>query len=128
MFSSSNIGSSRRSSSPRGCERRSRTPRQRSPRRAGRPFIVMEHLRGRSLAAELSTRKTLPVREALKYAGELLSALSAVHATGIVHRDIKPSNLFLCDLPNGRRVLKVIDFGAAGEHVDQRADVYAAAL
>lgn len=130
----------------------------------GRPFIVMEHLRGRSLADELSIRKPLPVREAVKYAGELLSALSAVHANGIVHRDIKPSNLFLCDLPNGRRVLKVIDFGvarvlpgvspsapsplsvptatgavigtprylspegAAGEHVDHRADLYAAAL
>jgi eukaryotic-like serine/threonine-protein kinase len=132
--------------------------------RDGRPFIVMEHLRGRSLAAELSIRQRLPVREATKFASELLSALAAVHALGIVHRDIKPSNLFVCDLPGGRRTLKVIDFGvarvlpgapptappplsvptatgtvvgtprymspegAAGEHVDHRADLYAAAL
>jgi eukaryotic-like serine/threonine-protein kinase len=132
--------------------------------RDGRPFIVMEHLRGRSLAAELSSRRRLPVSEATRFAGELLSALSAVHALGIVHRDIKPSNLFICDLPGGRRTLKVIDFGvarvlpgappsappplsvptatgavvgtprylspegAAGEHVDHRADLYAAAL
>ena len=132
--------------------------------RDGRPFIVMEHLRGRSLASELSVRKQLPVHEALRHGRELLSALAAVHAMGVVHRDIKPSNLFLCDQPGGRRVLKIIDFGvarvlpgapgsapsplslptatgavvgtpryispegAAGEHVDHRADLYAAAL
>jgi serine/threonine-protein kinase len=132
--------------------------------RDGRPFIVMEYLRGRSLAAELSSRKRLPVSEATQFASELLSALSAVHALGIVHRDIKPSNLFICDSPGGRRTLKVIDFGvarvlpgappsappplsvptatgavvgtprymspegAAGEPVDHRADLYAAAL
>lgn len=132
--------------------------------RDGRPFIVMEHLRGHSLSAELAARKPLPIREAIGFASELLSALAAVHETGIVHRDIKPSNLFLCDLPSGKRTLKVIDFGiarvlpgappsapsplsvptatgavvgtpryispegAAGEHVDHRADLYGAAL
>src|SRR5947207_1516480 len=67
--------------------------------RDGRPFIVMEHLRGRPLSAELAERKPLPVREAIGYARELLSALAAVHGMGMVHRDVKPSNLFLCDLP-----------------------------
>lgn len=81
--------------------------------RDGRPFIVMEYLRGRPLGAELAERKPLPVREALTYARALLSALSAIHAMGIVHRDVKPSNLFLCDLPGGRRVLKILDFGVA---------------
>jgi serine/threonine protein kinase len=132
--------------------------------RDGRPFIVMEHLRGRPLSVELAERKPLPVREALVYARELLSALAAVHGMGMVHRDVKPSNLFLCDLPGGRKALKILDFGvarvlpgapasaplplavptatgavvgtpryispegAAGEHVDHRADLYGAAL
>src|ERR1041385_458035 len=81
--------------------------------RDGRPVIIMEHLRGRSLAGEIGARKTIPLAEALGYTSELLSALAAVHAAGMVHRDVKPSNLFLCDLPNGRRGLKVLDFGVA---------------
>ncbi len=77
----------------------------------GRPFILMEHLRGRTLREELLARGRLPVLEALTYACQLLSGLAAAHSIGIVHRDIKPDNLFL---QNGRRtVLKVLDFGVA---------------
>lgn len=83
---------------------------------AGFPFLVMELLVGRTLHAELSERRTLPVPEALGLARQVLMGLAAVHAAGIVHRDVKLSNLFLCDLPPGaapgtERQLKLIDFG-----------------
>jgi eukaryotic-like serine/threonine-protein kinase len=79
----------------------------------GRPFLVMEYLRGRTLRAELVKRGTLPVDEAIFCVSELLAGLSAAHALGIVHRDIKPDNIFLAELPTGGRVLKILDFGIA---------------
>jgi serine/threonine-protein kinase len=80
----------------------------------GRPFFVMERLRGGTLAEELQERGKLPVYEAVQLACQLLSALAAAHAIGIVHRDVKPANLFLCAGAEGRpRLLKVLDFGVA---------------
>jgi serine/threonine-protein kinase len=79
----------------------------------GRPYIIMEYLQGRTLREELVARGRLPVLEAVTYAGELLSALAAAHAIGIVHRDIKPDNLFLSEAPSSPRSLKVLDFGVA---------------
>ena len=78
-----------------------------------RPFIVMEYLRGRTLDEELKAVGALPLLEAVQFTIELLSALAAAHALGIVHRDIKPRNLFLCNPHDGKRVLKVLDFGIA---------------
>jgi serine/threonine-protein kinase len=79
----------------------------------GRPYIVLEQLTGRPLSAELKARGRLPVREALSWAAQILSALEAAHGIAVVHRDIKPPNLFLCDGPKGTRILKVLDFGIA---------------
>jgi eukaryotic-like serine/threonine-protein kinase len=87
-----------------------------------RPFIVMEHLRGETLADELLVRGQLPVVEALNYTCQLLRALGAAHALGIVHRDIKPENLFLCDSSGHGRTLKVLDFGIARVMPDASAD------
>ncbi len=76
---------------------------------AGRPYIVMEYLEGRSLEDELAERGTLPVAEALRVGREVLAGLGAVHRVGVVHRDIKPGNVFLCS--DGR--VKVLDLGLA---------------
>ena len=78
-----------------------------------RPYIVMEYLRGQTMADEFAARGQLPPVEALSYICQLLRGLAAAHAVGIVHRDIKPDNLFLCDGPRGNRLLKVLDFGVA---------------
>jgi serine/threonine-protein kinase len=79
----------------------------------GRPCMVMELLNGSTLASELRERGKLPVDEAVGHARELLAALAAAHAFGVVHRDVKPENLFLHRQTAERRVLKVLDFGLA---------------
>jgi serine/threonine protein kinase len=79
----------------------------------GRPFLVLEHLKGRTLREELAVRGALPTEEAIGHTLALLDGLRAAHALGIVHRDIKPDNLFLATGPSGERVLKILDFGIA---------------
>jgi len=71
------------------------------------PYIAMEFLPSGTLAARI--REGLTTRSALRIAGQIAQALSAIHARGIVHRDLKPANiLFRAD---GRPVLA--DFGLA---------------
>jgi serine/threonine-protein kinase len=79
----------------------------------GRPFIIVEHLRGRSLKAELAERGALTLFDALDLAHQALAGLAAAHALGIAHRDVKPDNLFLSRNKEGVVTLKVIDFGLA---------------
>jgi eukaryotic-like serine/threonine-protein kinase len=74
------------------------------------PFIVMEHLAGRDLAAVLAERGAFAVSEAVEYAVQACAALAVAHASGIVHRDIKPENLFLVD-EEGLPTIKLLDFG-----------------
>lgn len=82
--------------------------------RDDRPYLVTELLQGNSLAAELEMNGgRLPVLEAVAYGCQLTSALAAAHGVGVVHRHVAPSNLFLCDGPEGAKVLKVLDFGTA---------------
>jgi serine/threonine-protein kinase len=76
----------------------------------GRPYMVMELLRGRDLQAELRQRGALPIGEAVDWVLQACAGVGAAHRAGIVHRDLKPSNLFLSE--EGReRILKVLDFG-----------------
>jgi eukaryotic-like serine/threonine-protein kinase len=79
----------------------------------GRPCIVMELLQGRTLWDELVERKRLATNEALGIASQVLSALVATHALGVVHRDLKPENVFLHEARGYGRVPKVLDFGIA---------------
>jgi eukaryotic-like serine/threonine-protein kinase len=115
----------------------------------GRLYYVMPFVPGESLRARLNRDRQLPVRDAVCIARGVAAALEHAHAHGIVHRDIKPENILLSD---GQAI--VADFGiaraleqgagetltatgvsigtpaymspeqAAGEAVDERADVY----
>ncbi|WP_406257417.1 protein kinase domain-containing protein [Streptomyces chartreusis] len=74
-----------------------------------RPWIVMELVRGRSLADVIGAEGALPPKEVARIGTEVLAALRAAHAAGVLHRDVKPANVLLAD--EGRVVLT--DFGIA---------------
>ncbi len=78
--------------------------------RDGTLFLVMELLEGELLFDRMGSLHT---REIVEIGRQLLGALAAAHARGIVHRDIKPENLFLARSPTGVIRLKVLDFGIA---------------
>lgn len=114
----------------------------------GKPFFVMELLKGETLKARLKRESILPLATALRVAREVAEALDYAHSKGVIHRDLKPENVML--LADGG--LKVMDFGLARvlqdpritrtsvfvgtpmyaapellqdpEHVDGRADLY----
>jgi serine/threonine-protein kinase len=74
----------------------------------GVPFIVMECLPGRTLGGAMATGPA--DQEWLRHiTADVLGALGAAHAAGVVHRDVKPGNILLTD--DGRA--KVADFGIA---------------
>jgi serine/threonine protein kinase len=64
---------------------------------AGTPYLVMEYLEGRTVAARLKASGRLPIPEVLRYGTEIADALCAAHHAGIVHRDLKPENVMLTD-------------------------------
>jgi len=75
----------------------------------GQPYLVFEYVPGRTLADILKQRGALPPREAVGLMVDVLEALVAAHAAGVVHRDLKPSNV-LVDTAGRARVM---DFGIA---------------
>jgi serine/threonine-protein kinase len=75
----------------------------------GRPFLVMEFLRGEDLRHAIRDGHTGDLRGKLRIALQVGRALEYIHAQGIVHRDIKPENAHL----NAAGVVKLMDFGIA---------------
>ncbi|MER7463645.1 serine/threonine-protein kinase [Streptomyces sp. NPDC097981] len=77
----------------------------------GHPWIVMELVKGGSLHDKLESGP-MPVADVLRLGLDVLSALRAAHAEGVLHRDVKPANVLL--RPDGSAVLT--DFGIAALH------------
>ncbi len=75
--------------------------------------IVMELLRGESLAARLARTKSLPLGQTCAILSRVAAAVKAAHASGVIHRDLKPDNVFLCVDAAGRTDVRVLDFGVA---------------
>jgi serine/threonine-protein kinase len=79
----------------------------------GQPYIVMELLEGEDLRQRIAREGRLPVQQAVDYVMQALDAMAHAHAIGVVHRDLKPENLFVTMTPDGREIVKVLDFGVA---------------
>jgi serine/threonine protein kinase/Tfp pilus assembly protein PilF len=81
----------------------------------GRPYLVMELLRGETLKHYLAKAggKGLAPEDVISFSQQAASALAAAHSKGIIHRDIKPANLFVVDGGRGKRLIKILDFGLA---------------
>ncbi|OAH15874.1 serine/threonine-protein kinase [Streptomyces jeddahensis] len=75
----------------------------------GRPWIVMELVRGLSLSDVLAAEGPMSPRRAAQVGAEVLAALRAAHEAGVLHRDVKPGNVLIAN--DGRIVLT--DFGIA---------------
>ena len=75
----------------------------------GKPFIVMEYLKGEDLREAIRGNRLGGMNDRLRIALHIAQALGYVHDRAIVHRDIKPENIHID--PNGK--VKLMDFGIA---------------
>ncbi|MHB2017798.1 MAG: serine/threonine-protein kinase [Candidatus Xenobia bacterium] len=73
------------------------------------PFMVMELISGRELRDVMNERRQLPIAQTVAWGVEILDALRAAHAAGVVHRDLKPENIMITTESR----VKITDFGIA---------------
>ena len=123
--------------------------------RDGAPYVAMELLRGRDLAARLRQEGQLALLDVVVLAQQVCDGLRDAHGAGIVHRDLKPLNIFETEQQDGKRCWKILDFGiskltsssgtltqegvigtpgymspeqARGAEVDERSDLFSLAV
>jgi len=82
----------------------------------GKPFIIMELVKGESLS-NLLQRSAVSLARAVEIIADVADALAEAHAHGIIHRDIKPSNVMITE----RGLVKVLDFGLAKQVSEEQA-------
>ncbi len=78
----------------------------------GHAYIVMELLQGEPLSTVLGRQHKLSIPTSCEYTRQILLALEAAHALGVIHRDLKPENVFVTFV-GSQPVVKLIDFGIA---------------
>src|SRR3954466_15880144 len=78
---------------------------------AGEPWLVMEYLPSRSLAAVLTEDGLLRVDQVAQIGAQVADALAATHGAGIVHRDVKPANVLIGEGDRVEGLVKITDFG-----------------
>src|SRR5688572_22529250 len=74
------------------------------------PYLVMELLQGQTLGRRLTEKGRISLSETSGILADVCTAMSLVHAQGLIHRDLKPENIFLCNTGE-QQVTKVVDFG-----------------
>jgi serine/threonine protein kinase len=77
----------------------------------GRPYIVMELLRGEDLGSRIGRLGTIALKDAIHVVAQVLRGLARAHAAGIVHRDLKPDNILLVEHDDEPLFAKLVDFG-----------------
>jgi serine/threonine-protein kinase len=85
----------------------------------GTCYIVMELLRGESLAAVIA-RGRLEVDRAIHVMIQIARGIARAHDLEVIHRDLKPENIFLCRRDDGSDLVKLLDFGIAKSRHDPR--------
>jgi serine/threonine-protein kinase len=81
-----------------------------------RPYLVMEFLRGCTLAHLKHETRPLAEADALKIVALVCEAVGHMHDRGFVHRDLKPENIMICC----DRTLRVMDLGLASPPLRHR--------
>jgi serine/threonine protein kinase len=83
-----------------------------SGRIAGRDFLIMEFIRGRTLDWWIGVNRRLPIRWVCECARQVAIGLQHVHESGLIHRDIKPSNIMVSGHALDRRPrVRILDLG-----------------
>ncbi len=90
---------------------------------AGQPFLVLERLKGDTLADVIKREGTIGARSLADWVEQLLLGVRDIHAANVIHRDIKPANIFLVAATDAtiatrgehreQVLVKLIDFGVA---------------
>lgn len=78
----------------------------------GRPFMVLELIKGSELGDVIGEHGRIPLLPALEIAIQICRALVAAHAAGVVHRDLKPGNIIV-DGDLSSPLVKVLDFSVS---------------
>jgi len=81
-------------------------------------YIVMEFVKGQSVASVLEKEGPMDVVRVEKILTQVCGSLQEAHEHGIVHRDLKPDNVVLCDRAGQKDWVEVLDFGIAKRSSD----------
>jgi serine/threonine-protein kinase len=74
------------------------------------PYLVMELLKGETLADRLERERRLSLEAAAGLLGQVAKGLRKAHEASLVHRDLKPANIFY-SMKDDEEVIKILDFG-----------------
>ncbi len=88
----------------------------------GSPYLIMEYLKGFSLAEVLADKQVLAAAQFYQIFSQLLQGINYAHTRNVVHRDLKPSNIIICNQNNessNSQLVKIIDFGIA--HIEKKS-------
>ena len=91
---------------------------------SGVPYMVLEYLEGYDVASLVKRQKApMAYEHVVAILEQACRALAEAHSLSIVHRDLKPANLFIVKRPDGRRVVKLLDFGVAKLELPREAPI-----
>lgn len=85
----------------------------------GRPYFIMEYLKGRSIEKMLEEAGPVAPAFALRMFVQVCDAMDHAHKQGIIHRDLKPENIMLVRCEDDQHLTKVVDFGIVKYTDDQ---------